>query len=413
MAALLSTLDEIRIDDYVQNSNSVPLKALYEDLRHGYAGPNGFLGRHRRKVQAFLEIAFKVGRTVTIGGFSGKFTERSWDEIDDELEAARLERNPPNRKMNETSAVSSIKERLIPFSEVTQHHTRKSAWCVIRGAVYDLTAFIARHPGGPNILGIHMGRNATHGFMKSHGGLFASKGVEHMLKKMRIGTLFVPSFGSKAFEELYQAWYGALDLLTEMRTALVLDHELQDISITSAHANQDIKGESKFRALHGKATCTWQVQRGLESHLRFLKAYLEPIICDALPEIHHRMKACGADFSLPVLELPDDWLLYLKTMMSAGPSVETWRDHIPNILRYDAEVLRDITDNLRSGFMELERNASNACLPVLIENIDAVRNVACEYIELVVGLRVELLERKLTKLKLESGCPASTIRRQI
>src|SRR5690606_31251471 len=57
-----------------------------------YAGENGFLGRHRMKVYGYLEIAFKVGRSVTIGGFAGIFRDRTWDEVDTELEAARVER---------------------------------------------------------------------------------------------------------------------------------------------------------------------------------------------------------------------------------------------------------------------------------------------------------------------------------
>ena len=57
-----------------------------------YAGEHGFLGRHRMKVYGYLELAFKVGRSVTIGGFSGAFKDRTWDEVDGELEAARFER---------------------------------------------------------------------------------------------------------------------------------------------------------------------------------------------------------------------------------------------------------------------------------------------------------------------------------
>ncbi|HYU16723.1 MAG TPA: cytochrome b5 domain-containing protein, partial [Candidatus Acidoferrum sp.] len=57
-----------------------------------YAGKNGFLGRHRMKVYGYLELAFKVGRSMTIGGFSGVFRDRTWDEVDAELESARTER---------------------------------------------------------------------------------------------------------------------------------------------------------------------------------------------------------------------------------------------------------------------------------------------------------------------------------
>jgi sulfite reductase (NADPH) flavoprotein alpha-component len=50
------------------------------------------LGLHRLKVYGYLETAFKVGRTVTIGGFTGLFRERAWGEVDAEIANARDER---------------------------------------------------------------------------------------------------------------------------------------------------------------------------------------------------------------------------------------------------------------------------------------------------------------------------------
>ncbi len=44
------------------------------------------------KVYGYLELAFKVGRSVTIGGFKGVFKDRTWDQVDGELERAREER---------------------------------------------------------------------------------------------------------------------------------------------------------------------------------------------------------------------------------------------------------------------------------------------------------------------------------
>jgi sulfite reductase (NADPH) flavoprotein alpha-component len=47
------------------------------------------------KVYGYLELAFKVGRTLTIGGFSGAFTRRTWDEVDLALRDAHHERACP------------------------------------------------------------------------------------------------------------------------------------------------------------------------------------------------------------------------------------------------------------------------------------------------------------------------------
>lgn len=88
----LAALHEISVPEYVETRGKPHLRGLLSEARSVYAGPNGFLGRHRMKVYGYLELAFKIGRSVTIGGFSGMFKDRTWDQVDAELEKARAER---------------------------------------------------------------------------------------------------------------------------------------------------------------------------------------------------------------------------------------------------------------------------------------------------------------------------------
>ncbi|AKF09356.1 cytochrome b5 domain-containing protein [Sandaracinus amylolyticus] len=90
--AFLAALQEISVPGYVATRGDANLRGLLQDVVAEYAGPNGFLGRHRMKVYGYLELAFKVGRSVTIGGFKGMFRDRTWDQVDGELEKAREER---------------------------------------------------------------------------------------------------------------------------------------------------------------------------------------------------------------------------------------------------------------------------------------------------------------------------------
>lgn len=83
---------QISIPDYVRSKDDESLQGLFREAFEIYAGRNGFLGRHRMKVFGYLEIAFKVGRSVTIGGFAGLFKDRTWEQVDTELEYSRLER---------------------------------------------------------------------------------------------------------------------------------------------------------------------------------------------------------------------------------------------------------------------------------------------------------------------------------
>lgn len=88
----LQALGEISVPRYVQQSGNANLKGLLLDAFATYAGEQGFLGRHRMKVYGYLQLAFKVGRSVTIGGFRGVFRDRTWDQVDSELELSRVER---------------------------------------------------------------------------------------------------------------------------------------------------------------------------------------------------------------------------------------------------------------------------------------------------------------------------------
>ncbi len=88
----INAVSEVSILDYIKKCKDEELDGAFYDFVEAYSGDNGFLGVHRRKVYGYLQMAFKVGRSVTIGGFSGLFKERTWEEVDDELETTRLER---------------------------------------------------------------------------------------------------------------------------------------------------------------------------------------------------------------------------------------------------------------------------------------------------------------------------------
>jgi sulfite reductase (NADPH) flavoprotein alpha-component len=91
----LAALARVSVASYVAECADPLLEGLWHETFQRYAGPDGFLDRHRMKVYGYLELAFKVGRTLTIGGFSGAFTERTWDEVDTALRQSHDERRSP------------------------------------------------------------------------------------------------------------------------------------------------------------------------------------------------------------------------------------------------------------------------------------------------------------------------------
>jgi cytochrome b involved in lipid metabolism len=88
----LGSLTEVSVSRYIEERGRSTLRSAFREAFELYAGETGFLGRHRMKVYGFLELAFKVGRSVTIGGFGGVFTDRTWDVVDRELSKSQAER---------------------------------------------------------------------------------------------------------------------------------------------------------------------------------------------------------------------------------------------------------------------------------------------------------------------------------
>ncbi|VAW33929.1 hypothetical protein MNBD_CHLOROFLEXI01-3373, partial [hydrothermal vent metagenome] len=80
------------VAEYVEKRNDPILDGIYKEAAMGYAGDSGFLTVHKIKAYGYLDIAFKVGRSVTIGGFSGLFKDRVWDAAVDELAYSQDER---------------------------------------------------------------------------------------------------------------------------------------------------------------------------------------------------------------------------------------------------------------------------------------------------------------------------------
>ena len=74
------------------------------------------------------------------------------------------------------------------MSEVASHTAKTDAWIVVNGAVYDVTAYMADHPGGLRSILKHAGRDASVAF---GGSQHKGSEVRPILTKYRIGELVV------------------------------------------------------------------------------------------------------------------------------------------------------------------------------------------------------------------------------
>ena len=58
--------------------------------------------------------------------------------------------------------------KTISAAEVAKHKTGDDCWVVIKGKVYDVTNFLADHPGGKKAIVMYAGKDATEEFEMLH-----------------------------------------------------------------------------------------------------------------------------------------------------------------------------------------------------------------------------------------------------
>jgi cytochrome b involved in lipid metabolism len=62
----------------------------------------------------------------------------------------------------------SIPEKEFSLEEVAKHNKKDDLWIAVKGIVMDLSNWTDEHPGGPQALFSHMGRDATEEFEMLH-----------------------------------------------------------------------------------------------------------------------------------------------------------------------------------------------------------------------------------------------------
>jgi cytochrome b involved in lipid metabolism len=70
-------------------------------------------------------------------------------------------------------------------AQVAQHNKEDDIWMIIHGKVYDVVNFLEDHPGGPEILHQHAGKDATQEFEET----FHSKTARLQLADYVIGSV--------------------------------------------------------------------------------------------------------------------------------------------------------------------------------------------------------------------------------
>jgi cytochrome b5 len=53
------------------------------------------------------------------------------------------------------------KDKIITWDELQKHSQSPDLWVLIQGKVFDVSTYLAEHPGGDEILKLYAGKDAT------------------------------------------------------------------------------------------------------------------------------------------------------------------------------------------------------------------------------------------------------------
>jgi cytochrome b involved in lipid metabolism len=94
--------------------------------------------------------------------------------------------SPPDQTGQETIPPADTPGSVYMMADVEARNSEAECWTVIRGEVYDLTAWIREHPGGARGILSLCGTDGTQAFERQHGG---RTGPESTLDGYVIGSL--------------------------------------------------------------------------------------------------------------------------------------------------------------------------------------------------------------------------------
>ena len=131
-------------------------------------------------------ISIAVLVIIVIGVVYFKDTKNTSDSVLNEQTSQNNEQSEVSSIPQNSSSTTPSTLKSITKAEIAKHNKPADCWTTINGKVYDLTAFVTKHPGGDKAIFSICGIDGSKAFNNQHGG---QEQPETTLKGFDIGTL--------------------------------------------------------------------------------------------------------------------------------------------------------------------------------------------------------------------------------
>ncbi len=203
------------------------LEAAYRSVLTSYAGHGGWLDRHTAKVFNYLCISTVTGRNASVSGDERYFERQTWVAASAELHESRTERAATSACPHAQASAATPRRPpakpepdaglpLYDRASVARHHRPGDTWLIIDEHVYDVSKYVAQHPGGDALLCIYAGQDVTEVFWAQ--SVHWTAALSRLMRSMLIGRV-APR------DERQQSLYAATYSLLRGRQALMIQYQ--------------------------------------------------------------------------------------------------------------------------------------------------------------------------------------------
>ena len=116
-----------------------------------------------------VEWANSGEASSSVSQSQSKIDQQSQQSVAPVMKGAAADSSDPGKVSKPTDPVDfKVPEKEYSMEEVQKHNKKDDLWIVVKGVVLDVTNWLDEHPGGPQALFSHMGRDATEEFEMLH-----------------------------------------------------------------------------------------------------------------------------------------------------------------------------------------------------------------------------------------------------
>lgn len=135
-----------------------------------------------------LQAGASIPLTIVVGHSGADSVWGQLAEVSDEVEESELSSETSGEMTTapEPAPVPTEALREISADEVRQHGSAEDCWTIVNGAVFDVTPFVGRHPGGQSAISQICGVDGSALFADQHSG---QGSPERELAQLKIGVL--------------------------------------------------------------------------------------------------------------------------------------------------------------------------------------------------------------------------------